>query len=141
RTWGKDDRYLIGIEKAELRDPLGLLSTMARHLSHIHLFARGRLPREVPDGKAVSDLLTVYLGLGVVTANAVVRERTTTETMGSRGQIERRGERGMPTYASALPRFALSRGDGGRRGSRELRLDVRSSSRGARRYLAARVPP
>lgn len=63
-------RLVLALEEAKLDDPAGVVATTAHELAHIHLLADGRVDAEDESHEYLTDLLTVFLGLGVFTANA-----------------------------------------------------------------------
>lgn len=128
-------RFRIWIEGANLDDPLAMVATMAHELGHVHLLGHGRLSGAVQDHEPLTDLLTVFLGLGVVTANSVIREHSWQEGQYAGWKIGRRGYLTMPIYGYALALFARSRGEDGSEWSRELRTDVRTAFKQTMRYL------
>jgi hypothetical protein len=133
--------YCVSIEAGNLHDPLALVATMAHELGHVHLLGAGRVSPAAEDHEPLTDLLTVFFGLGVFTANAVIREQYWHEGNSSGWKIGRRGYLGMPVYGYAFARFAISRGEDGSAWSRELRPDVRSSFEQALRFLGKGSAP
>lgn len=131
------DKFLVSVEAANLDDPLALVATMVHELGHVHLLGHGRISNETEDHEPLTDLLTVYLGLGVITANSVIREAYLRVGEYSGWQVGRRGYLTMPIYGYALALFAQARGDDGAGWSRELRPDVRSAFNQSMRVLAA----
>jgi hypothetical protein len=109
---------------------------MAHELGHVHLLGHGRLTPDAEDHEPLTDLLTVFLGLGVFTANAVIREQYWDAGGWAGWKMGRRGYLGMPVYGYALALFARTRGEDGSAWSGELRPDVRSAFRQAGRFLA-----
>jgi hypothetical protein len=97
--------------------------------------SRGRIAGDAEDHEPLTDLLTVFLGLGVITANGNVREINWTLGNYSGWRISKRGYLDMRIYGYALARFAQDRREDIRRLSRELRLDVRTSFKQAIRFL------
>ncbi len=130
-------RHRIWIEAANLHDPLAMVATMAHELGHVHLLGQGRVLPDEQDHEPLTDLLTVFLGLGVFTANSVIREQYWHEGTYSGWSIGRRGYLGMPMYGYAFALFARSRGEDGSAWSGQLRTDVRSAFKQAVRFLAA----
>ena len=128
-------KYRISVEVANLGDPLALVATMAHELGHVHLLGHGRITPDVEDHEPLTDLLTVFLGMGVFTANSVIREHYQDTALSSMWSIGRRGYLTMPMYGYALALFARRRGEEKPRWARELRLDVRSSFKQAMRFL------
>jgi len=130
-------KFRIWIEMKNLDDPLAMAGTMAHELGHVHLLGHGRIGNDAEDHEPLTDLQTVYFGLGVLTANSVIREHYWNTGPISGWNMNRRGYLGMPEYGYALARFARAREEVGSSWARELRLDVRSSFKQAMRFLAA----
>ena len=65
-------------------------------LGHVHLLGHGRIDDEAEDHEPLTDLLTVLFGMGVFTANAVIREHHWDAGPVSGWSINRRGYLGMP---------------------------------------------
>jgi hypothetical protein len=132
-------KFHIWVEVANLADPLAMIGTMAHELGHVHLLGHGRVSDECEDHEPLTDLLTVFFGLGVFTANSVIREKHWNAGHSSGWSVGRLGYLGMPEYGYAFARFARARNEDGTAWSRELRLDVRSSFQQAMRFLAGDV--
>ena len=130
------DRFRIWVEVGNLNDPLAMAGTMAHELGHVHLLGHGRISAEEEDHEPLTDLLTVYFGMGVFTANSVVRENYWHAGAVSGWSMGRRGYLGMPDYGYAFARFARARSESGAEWVRDLRLDVRSAFKQAMRLLA-----
>ncbi len=128
-------KFRVWVEVGNLNDPLALVGTMAHELGHIHLLGHGRISEETEDHEPLTDLLTVFLGLGVFTANSVIRENYWHAGAVSGWSMGRRGYLGMSEFGYAFARFARARGEAGLDWSRELRLDVRSAFKAALRFL------
>jgi hypothetical protein len=128
-------KFRISIEASTLDDALGLVGTMAHELGHVHLLGHRRISEAVEDHEPLTDLLTVFLGLGVFTANSVVQESNWTSGQFSGWSMGRRGYLGMPVYGYAFARFARARDEDGSEWASELRLDVRSAFLDAMRFL------
>jgi hypothetical protein len=129
-------KFRIWVEVANLDDPLAMVGTMAHELGHVHLLGHGRISDAAEDHEPLTDLLTVYFGMGVFTANSVIREHYWHAGQISGWSMGRRGYLGMPVYGYAFARFARARGEDGSAWARELRLDVRSAFKQAMRFLA-----
>jgi hypothetical protein len=63
-------RAVVTIDRAELRDPARLLAVIAHEIGHVRLLGEGRIGQDRQDGEPLTDLATVYLGMGIFTANA-----------------------------------------------------------------------
>lgn len=129
-------KFRISVEVRNLEDPLAMVGTMAHELGHVHLLGHGRISDEAEDHEPLTDLLTVYLGLGVFTANSVIREKYWHAGQVSGWSMGRRGYLGMPMYGYAFARFVRARDEDGSKWARELRLDVRTAFQQAMGFLA-----
>ncbi len=129
-------KFRIWVEVANLDDPLAMVATMSHELGHVHLLGHGRISEEAEDHELLTDLLTVYFGMGIFTANSVIREHYWHAGQVSGWSIGRRGYLGMPAYGYAFARFAQARSDDCAAWVRELRLDVQSAFKQATRFLA-----
>jgi uncharacterized protein YjbI with pentapeptide repeats len=137
----QNGRFPVAISVSYLADPLALVATMARELARIHLLGGNRISREEPDHEPLADLLTVFFGLGVLTANSVIRERnwhqvTLFGMVASGWRISKSGYLSMPMFGYALARFAKSRSEDRPAWASCLRSDVRSPFQQSMHYLA-----
>jgi hypothetical protein len=60
----------IAIDRSAARDPARLLAVIAHELGHVRLLGEHRIAADRKDGEPLTDLVTVYLGMGIFTANA-----------------------------------------------------------------------
>jgi len=137
--WSVEGRHRIALDVRGLSDPEGLIGTIAHELAHARLAASGALDPDPAgdDHEPLTDLLTVYLGMGVLTANAVLREEHVHEGRWSRWRMSRRGYLDMPTYGFALALYALARDEARPEWARHLRPDVQSAFRESMRLIVA----
>lgn len=126
---------LVYVADTQLDDPEALVATLAHELAHELLYRANLLQDGEPDFEWVTDLLPVFLGLGVFPANACMRERNEQyghmhwSFMNKQGYLPAR----MIGYALAL--FAWAREDDRPRWAEHLRHDARESLRISLRYL------
>jgi hypothetical protein len=106
-----DERALIGIRQSLLKDPLTVVATIAHKLGHVILLDDGRLSREVEDMEPMTDLVTVYLGLGIFSANASCRFTKFRDERREGWSFSRHGYLPEEVYAYALAAFAKERGE------------------------------
>ena len=137
RYHAEGGKFRICIEVSNLADPLAMVATLAHELGHIQLLGHGRLSDEDEDHEPLADLLTVFFGMGIFTANSVLSEHYWNEGNASGWSMGRRGYLGMTDYGYAFARFAQSRQEDGFEWSQELRLDVRSAFQQAMQFLTA----
>ena len=67
-----DSRYEIYIERSLLLDPENLVATLAHEFSHIKLLGENRIETNYED---LTDLTTVFFGLGIFNANACFKQK------------------------------------------------------------------
>src|SRR5436309_5662449 len=105
------ERPEIWIETSRLDDPLALVATLAHELGHVHLISDGRVSRDEKDHEPLTDLLTVYFGLGVIRANSYLREKRKEGLQYTTWSLSLSGYRLAPAYGYALALFARARGE------------------------------
>jgi hypothetical protein len=127
----------IWLNEAHLSNPLALVATMAHELAHEHLLGRELVTEREDDHEPLTDLLTVYFGMGVIVANAVVQEGI--DRMGAYGMswVSRQGYLDMRTFGYALALFATDRDEVYPSWAKELRPDVRDAFKKGIRWLHA----
>lgn len=130
-------KFQIWVNAKNVLDPLAIVATMAHELGHVHLLGHQRISNEAEDHEPLTDLLTVFLGLGVFNANSVIREHSWNEGNWSGWSIARLGYLDMPVYGYAFAKFAMSRDEDGVGWARELRLAVRTDFQSSLRLLKA----
>jgi hypothetical protein len=68
----ENDRTIIFVNSSQARFPISLVGTIAHELGHERLIGEHRVSGREEDHEPLTDLLTVYLGMGVFTANAAL---------------------------------------------------------------------
>ena len=129
------DRFRLLLEAAHLDTPLVVIALLARELALVELVGRQQLPLETDEQEGMAELYTMFLGLGVLTANAAMFEKNWHE--GDRGNFKMgfRGALTLPMYGYALARFAWLRGEQNPAWAKQLRPDVRVPFKAALRCL------
>jgi hypothetical protein len=64
------DKLVIGLEESGLERPANLTATICHELGHVHLLADRRIEQDTADSEPLTDLLTVFFGAGIFTANS-----------------------------------------------------------------------
>jgi hypothetical protein len=106
-----EERPLIAVRRSLLKDPLTVVATLAHELGHVILLDGGHMRRDADDMEPMTDLVTVYLGLGIFTANAARRFLQFQDDRQQGWSMNRFGYLPEPVYAYALARFAKDRGE------------------------------
>ncbi len=101
----------ISVNEAELKDPMALVATVAHELSHVILLRPGLIARDDPDMEPMTDLLTVFLGFGIFTANSAFRFEQHSDNTSQGWSARRLGYLSEEQLGYALARFAFERGE------------------------------
>lgn len=106
-----DERPLIAVRQSLLKDPLLAVATLAHELGHVILLGGGHMRHDVEDMEPITDLVTVYLGLGIFTANAARQFRQFQDDRRQGWSMNHLGYLPEEVFAYALARFAKDRGE------------------------------
>jgi hypothetical protein len=134
----KSERFRIGIEKSQAAAPMSLVATLAHELAHVLLSGGGRVAREEEDFEPLTDLATVFLGLGIFGANSCVNDSGWRTAGWSGWKVSRLGYLSQSTWSYALARWAKLRGDRNSAWIRHLRSDIRAGFRSETRLMQQR---
>jgi Flp pilus assembly protein TadD len=134
-------RITIWLEMANLDDPFNVVATLAHELGHAHLLGDRRLTGHEPDHEPLTDLVTVFLGLGIFTANAVLRDRSWSGGGWTGFQIQRQGYLTAPLFGYALAWCAWCRREEPVTWRKYLRPDVRCVLDKGLKFLARSGAP
>jgi hypothetical protein len=127
RWYANSEKAVVRLEVSNLEDPMTVVGTLAHELGHVLLLGEGRISEGADDHEPLTDLLTVFMGLGIFTANSRVRT--------FRGQLKGAGYLSQPMFGHALALFAWIRNESKPAWARHLCLDVRAAFWQAHRYL------
>ncbi|BCB76287.1 hypothetical protein GCM10022251_25090 [Phytohabitans flavus] len=143
----RDGRSVIGIREQQARRPMALVATIAHELGHALLIGSDRISvGEREDHEPLTDLLTVYFGLGIFTANAAfeffheARGGITYTGRNTYTRTSRLGYLTEPMYGYALARYAWLRGESDPDWADHLDTNPRSFLMRGLRYLATIEP-
>jgi hypothetical protein len=105
------DRPQISINESQLKDPMALVATLVHELGHVMLLRPGLVQRDDPDMEPLNDLLTIFLGFGIFTANSAFRFEQHQDNTSQGWSTRRLGYLSEEQLGYALARFAYERGD------------------------------
>jgi hypothetical protein len=131
---GKSEGMVVAIRSTMLKDPMSLVATVAHELGHVIMLGGKLIKHDTADHEPLTDLLTVFLGLGIFTANSAARFKQFQEnrrigwSMNSLGYLPER------VFGYALAKFAVERDDEAA-WSRHLTPNVKSDFNNSRRWL------
>ena len=119
-------RVFGGVEKTkdECRDAWGL--RLVDELAHLKLLGGRHVHPDEPDNEPLTDLATVYFGLGVFTANSTVRESQWASGGWEGWSVGSQGYLPQPVIAYSLALFAMHRHERRPAWVRHLRPDAKS---------------
>ncbi len=106
-----DSPRVVGVKSSQLKDPLALVATLAHELGHVILLGERLVEKDEPDMEPMTDLVTVYLGLGIFTGNSSERFRKFQEERKIGWSMQRLGYLPQPMFGYALAKFAAERGE------------------------------
>jgi hypothetical protein len=127
---------VVAIRSTLLQDPLSLVATVAHELGHVILLGGGLMSRETEDHEPLTDLLTVYFGLGIFTANSAARFRKYQDERRQGWSTQRLGYLPEAVFGYALAKFCLERGEEKPEWARHLSPNVRADFKRSRTWLA-----
>lgn len=136
----KEKHMVVAIRGSQLKDPLSLVATVAHELGHVILLGGGLMDRKTPDHEPMTDLLTVFLGLGIFTANSSGRFSQFQEDRQQGWSMQRLGYLPEEVYGYALARFATERGGGKPDWTKHLSTNVRAYFKRSGAWLAKNNP-
>jgi HEAT repeat protein len=129
------DKPQVQLRLDRLQDPMALVSTIAHELAHYLLLGQGKISRVAIDQEKVTDLLPVFLGLGIFCANSAIWDQTINDGLRSTWSIWTRGYLREREYGYALAVFAWLRDQHDPAWLRHVRSNVRSVFRESIRYF------
>ena len=104
-----EERQKIAVNAAEMKDPIALVATIAHEIGHIILLRPGLVQRDEQDMEPLTDLLTIFFGFGIFTANSAFRFKQFTNNYSQGWSTKRLGYLPEPMLGYALARFAFER--------------------------------
>ncbi len=133
----EDGKAIIALKSSVLKDPIVLVATVAHELGHLILLGDGHLDRNTPDHEPMTDLLTVFLGLGIFSANSAARFQHHDHGGGWHSwSMQRLGYLPQEVYGYALAKFAAERGEIKPDWTQHLSTNVRAYLKQSSRWLA-----
>ena len=118
------ERLIIALEASGLERPSALATTICHELGHVHLLADRRISHDAEDCEPLTDLLTVYLGSGILTANAAIQLGQWQDGQRQGWSMSRQGYLSEALFGFALACYSWYRGDLDAHWRRHLRENV-----------------
>jgi hypothetical protein len=136
----EEELPLIGVKQSLLKDPMSAAATIAHELGHVILLDGGHIARDAEDMEPMTDLVTVYLGMGIFTANACRQFRKFRDDRYEGWSMNRLGYLPEVVYGYALALFAKERGEVNPAWTTHLSTNLKSYFRQSTNWLRAREP-
>lgn len=126
-------RAVLSLDMGQLRSPVTLIATVAHELAHERLLGENRIDADRRDGEQLTDLATVYLGLGIFSANAAFQFSQNMHGW----RFQRLGYLSPPIFGYALACWTVMRGDPKPAWAKHLDTNPRVYMKQSLRYLRA----
>lgn len=130
-----DGKYVVSLDTLQAANPEVMVATIAHELGHVILLGEERLDPEYPDHEPMTDLLTVFYGMGIFNANSVFSFEQWTNNQAQGWQANRRGYLTEEMFGYALALFAYARGESKPEWSGYLNTNIRSYFKSSLKYL------
>lgn len=133
---GGEQRMVVALRSTLLKDPMTLVATAAHELGHVILLGGNLMDHDTADHEPMTDLLTVFLGLGIFTANSSAQFKQYQDDRRIGWSTNLLGYLPQTMFGYALARFATERGENKPEWARHLTPNVRSDFKNSLRWLA-----
>lgn len=130
-----DGRMVVAVRSTMLGDPVSLVAVVAHELGHVILLGGEMMTPKTPDHEPMTDLLTVFLGLGIFTANSAARFKQFQNERRIGWSVRQLGYLPERVFGYALAKFAIERGEHKAEWARYLSPNVRSDFKHSKRWL------
>ena len=131
-----DRRHRIAINTSQLNNPTRLVATISHELGHVILLGGNRISPDFKSHEYLTDLLTVFHGMGVFTANAVIDFSQWQDNTHQGWSISRQGYMTEEMFGYALASCAWLRGDTKAEWQKHLSTNARAYFKSSLKYLS-----
>ncbi len=132
----ENGRPVIAIDQRQAARPFALVATIAHELGHVRLLDERRITTARRDHEPLTDLLTVYFGLGIFTANSAFNFNQSNQGW----SYSRLGYLTEQMLGYALAYYARLRGETKPTWAQHLGTNPRAYLKQSLRYLAQQAP-
>jgi len=135
RSKDGEDGMVVAIRSTMLKDPMSLVATVAHELGHVILLGGKLMSSTTSDHEPMTDLLTVFLGLGIFSANSAARFKQFQEDRRIGWSTQRLGYLPESVFGYALAKFASERDERKPEWARHLSPNVQADFKNSKRWL------
>ena len=137
----RDGKYAISLNMDQASNPEMLVATIAHELGHVILLGEGRLDPDDPDHEPMTDLLTVFYGLGIFNANTTIIFEQWTNAQYQGWRVGGGGYLSEEMFGYALALFAVVRDEPKPEWDQYLTINVRSYFKASVKYILSNGLP
>jgi len=130
-----DARRKIAINVTEFQNPMRMVATIAHELGHVILLGGGRLSPEHKSHEHVTDLITVFYGLGIFAANSAFQFSQWQDSSHHGWSASRSGYLPEEAFAYSLALYAWLRGEANPEWANYLSMNVGYYFKDCLKYL------
>jgi hypothetical protein len=136
-----DGQPVLTIDRSNVADPARMVAVIAHELGHVRLLGEERITAERADHEPLTDLVTVYLRMGIFTANAAFSfsQHSGGQRMG--WQAQRLGYMTEQMFGYGFAGLAMLRGEPDPSWARYLDTNPRAYLKNGIRYLRHNPDP
>jgi hypothetical protein len=125
----------IAINISEFNKPTNLVAVIAHELGHVILLGGGKLSRDDNGHEYLTDLITVFFGLGIFTANSAFQFSQWQDHSHQGWSVSRQGYLSEELFAYSLALYAWMRGESNPKWAGHLAMNVRHHFKQSLKYL------
>lgn len=130
-----ETRKKIAINVSEFKRPTNLVATIAHELGHVILLGGGKLSRDDKSHEYLTDLITVFFGLGIFTANSAFQFSQWQNHSHQGWSASRQGYLSEELFAYSLALYAWMRGETNPKWASHLAMNVGHHFKRCLKYL------
>lgn len=117
-------RRKIAINVSQFKTPTSLVATVAHELGHVILLGGGKVSNDEKDHEHLTDLITVFLGLGIFTANSAFQFSQWQDHSHQGWSASRLGYMSEEMFGYSLAAYTWMRGETNPKWSGHLAMNV-----------------
>jgi len=130
-----EPRKKISINYSQFKNPTSLVATIAHELGHVILLGGGKISPDDESHEYLTDLITVFLGLGIFTANSAFQFSQWQDHSHQGWRASRLGYMSEEMFAYSLAAYTWMRGETNPKWSNHLAMNVGHYFKQSMRYL------
>ncbi|MGA9776704.1 MAG: hypothetical protein WBS33_00360 [Verrucomicrobiia bacterium] len=131
----QENRKRIAINVSQLKNPANVIATAAHELGHVILLGGGKISPEEKRHEYLTDLITVFFGLGIFTANSAFQFSQWQDHSHQGWSVSRTGYLSEEMFAYSLAAYAWMRAETNPKWSKYLAINVGHYFKRSLKYL------